>query len=96
MDVITYCSNMREEIDTWKSRINSHMSQVDRRSADIEESPQAIHKINELVTELEQNVKKLENQCPADWSSEKAQLDSLLSEVQRLWQEAADGSPDDL
>ena len=96
MDVITYCSNMRQEIEEWKSRINTQMKQADRRSADIEESPKAVHRINELVTELENRVNGLEKQCPADWSSEKAELDYLLSEVQRLWQEAANGSPDDL
>ncbi|MEJ2587802.1 MAG: hypothetical protein P8165_09545 [Deltaproteobacteria bacterium] len=96
MDVITYCSNMREEIKEWKSRIDAHMKQADRRSADIDKVPEAIHKINKLVTELEDRVNSLEKQCPADWSSEKAQLDDLFSEVQRLWQEAANGSPDDL
>jgi predicted nuclease with TOPRIM domain len=96
MDVKSYCANMRGEIEEWKSTINKHLLEADRRSADADEAIGAIHKINDRVSELEQTVDKLEKQCPADWSSERAQLDGILSEVKRLWQEATEGSPDDL
>lgn len=96
MDVKTYCANMKEEVETWKSTVNHHMLKADRRSSDVDEALENIHKINDLVGQMEKNVADLEDQCPADWSSEKAQIDDILSEVNRLWQEAADGSPDDL
>ncbi|MCF8128757.1 MAG: hypothetical protein K9N10_09595 [Deltaproteobacteria bacterium] len=96
MDVKTYCSNMRGEIESWKSQIADHMKKADRRSADMDDAPQAIRKINELTTEMEEALGRLETECPADWSAEKAQLDGILSDLERLWQEAVEGSPDDL
>ncbi len=96
MDVKTYCSNMRSEIESWKSQIADHMKKADRRSAEVDQAPRAIIKISELITELEETIARLEVECPADWSSEKAQLDGILSDLERLWQEAAESSPDDL
>ena len=95
MDVKNYCSNVREEIVSRKSQIDNFMKRADRRSASMDQTSEAIHKINELVNKLESVVSRLETECPADWSSEKAQLDGILSEVDDLWQEAAAGSPDD-
>jgi len=95
MDVKNYCSNVREEIVSRKSQIDNFMKKADRRSGDMDQTAEAIHKINTLVNELESIVSRLETECPADWSSEKARLDEILSEFDRLWQEAAAGSPDD-
>lgn len=96
MDVKTYCSNMRGEIENWKSQMDSHMKKADRRSADMSEAPKAMLKINELVTEMEETINRLEVECPADWRAEKAQVDNIQKELERLWQEASEGSPDDL
>ena len=96
MDVKSYCSNMRNEVESWKTQIDGHMKKADRRSADMNEAPKAILKINELVTEMEEAINRLEVECPADWSAEKARVDGIQKDLERLWQEAAEGSPDDL
>ena len=74
MDVKSYCSNMRNEVESWKTQIDGHMKKADRRSADMNEAPKAIFKINELVTEMEEAINRLEVECPADWSAEKARV----------------------
>ena len=96
MDVKSYCSNMRNEVESWKTQIDGHMKEADRRSADMNEAPKAILRINELVTEMEEAINRLEVECPADWSAEKARVDGIQKDLERLWREAAEGSPDDL
>ncbi|MGD8983586.1 MAG: hypothetical protein PVH99_01735 [Desulfobacteraceae bacterium] len=40
-------------------------------------------------------VQELEEECPAHWESEKAELDQMICDIRDRWSEASEMSPDD-
>lgn len=96
MEVKMYCSNMRTEIVSWKAKIFDMMQKMDKRSQGSEsQSSNSIKMLSEMVDEIEKKIARLESECPADWSKEKADVDHVISDMNRIWEESLQMSPDD-
>ena len=96
MEAKAYCSNMRGEIISWKGKIFDLMRTMDKRfKGSDKKSSGTIKVLGDMVEELENKVDKLDAECPADWSKERADIDQLINDMDTIWKESVESSPDD-
>ena len=96
MEVKEYCVNIRGEIVSWKAKIFDLMRTMDRRFKESDKkSPGSIKVLNDMVDELEKKIDDLEASCPADWSKERADIDQMINDMDKIWKESVELSPDD-
>jgi len=96
MEAKAYCSNMREEIISWKARIFDLTRKMDKRFTDSDKkSSGSIKTLSDMVEDLEKKIHKLEVECPADWSSMRADIDHVIDDMNKIWKESVELSPDD-
>ena len=96
MEVRVYCSNMRGEILSWKAKIFDLMQEMDKRSLDTaKKSSTSINELSDMINELETKIDQLETECPANWDKERADVEQIISDMNRIWEESVEMSPDD-
>ena len=96
MDVKTYCANMKDEIAAWKAKTDDLIKNLDKRTSTADErTSNSIEELSAMIDDLSKKIDQLETECPADWSKEKAEVDRIISEMNEIWYEAAEMSPDD-
>lgn len=96
MDIENFCTYMRDEMTGWKTKSHDLMRNLKKMSA----SPDAnrassIAEMGSIIDKVEQILEKLEKECPANWDSEKAELDHMICDIRGRWSEASAASPDD-
>jgi hypothetical protein len=75
MDVNSFCGMMQSELNTLKSRVYDIMRAVEKIK-DKKKKAQAaqIADLHSLVEHLLEMNRKLEKECPLDWSKEKKEI----------------------
>jgi len=82
MDVNSYCDNLTIELTGWKAKIYDIIRKMDKLpSADKGKILGQVNDLHMLVEELDDRIERLRNQCPADWSPEKIELESKLTSI---------------
>lgn len=96
MEVKEYCVNIRGEIVSWRTKIFDIMQSMDKRFRESDKKSQgSIKVLKDMVDELEKKIDDLEAACPADWSKERADIDQLINDMDKIWEESVEMSPDD-
>lgn len=88
MEVKDYCRNMETELTSWKAKLYDLVRKMDSHSTgDKEKIFEEINGINIVLTELEDRLDSLRNECPTEWSSEgkdiKVKLENLEDRYNR-------------
>ena len=98
MDVKSYCESLRQDLMSWKARIDNLVRALDKvPSAKRTKAMQSVEGIHGVVEDIEKRIDRLEKECPVEWGPEKVELekkfDQLRTSCELVW---PDISPDDL
>lgn len=76
MDVLDYCKGMEMELTAWKAKLYDLTRKVDRLpSGDKQRMLGNVEDLHMLVTEFEDHIEKLRNECPSEWGAQKKDID---------------------
>ena len=95
MEVRDYCTDMRGEIITWKAKIFDLMRTMDKRFSASDTRSNSIKVLGDMVKDIEEKIDNLEAECPSDWSDVKADIDQVVNDMNKIWTESVELSPDD-
>ena len=96
MDIQTFCAYMRDEMTVWKAKTYDLIRKMRNMSPHPDEDREAsIDEMGAIIEKMERIVENLERECPANWESEKAELDHMICDIRERWSEASASSPDD-
>jgi hypothetical protein len=96
MDIESFCTYMKDEMKSWKAKSYDLIRNMEKMSMGPDEKRAAsIAEMGAIIERVEQILKKLETECPANWDSEKAELDNMICDIKERWREASAASPDD-
>jgi hypothetical protein len=85
MEAIDYCSTLRTEVNSWKSKTHEAFARLDE--VPVEEMEKLRPFLSELKTVFEEHTARLENlskECPAGFAEKKPESGKLKSFWQRL------------
>jgi cell division septum initiation protein DivIVA len=92
MEIRDYCKAMLAEVNAWKEKLEALKKVADNFSAaEKEKISPLIGQIEQEVAAAQARVDQLGNECPADWSPMKEELDDLFGtvgdSVDRAWRD---------
>ena len=88
MDVKSYCDNLTIELTGWKAKIYDIVRKLDKMpSGDKEKVVPQVNELHALIEEIDDRISRLKNQCPADWSPDKIELDSRITKITNIWED---------
>ncbi|MGD9054865.1 MAG: hypothetical protein PVJ41_00995 [Desulfobacterales bacterium] len=82
MDATAYCDTLEEHLTGWKAKLYDVIRVVDRLP-EKETVFSSIRGLHAIVDQIDAEVEQLRTACPADWSSNRQNLDSKMVELQR-------------
>jgi len=88
MDVKDYCKGVEQELTAWKAKLydaNSKLNQLTGSQRD-----QILDKMGDLniiVSEMEDRIAQLRNECPTEWSPVKAEMDDAHVNMRSKYEE---------
>ena len=89
MDAKYFCESMNSELTGLKARLYSIIREIEQKPEDARGAMRSqLAEMNQMVDELKTKIDDLNTQCPADWSSEKQEIETLktnLTERINLW-----------
>jgi len=88
MKVKDYCSSMEIELTAWKAKLYDMIRKIDKLSSgDKEKMLGNIGDLHNIVTELEDRINELKNECPTEWSPQKKQIDEAHVDMRSKYEE---------
>ena len=76
MDVLDYCKGMEMELTAWKAKLYDLTRKVDKLSSgDKQRMLGSVEDLHIIVTEFEDRIETLRNECPTEWSPQKKDMD---------------------
>ena len=88
MKVKDYCSSMEIELTAWKAKLYDMIRKIDKLSSgDKEKMLGNIGDLHNIVTELEDRIHELKNECPTEWSPQKKQIDEAHVDMRSKYEE---------
>ncbi|MDJ0829015.1 MAG: hypothetical protein QNI92_04125 [Desulfobacterales bacterium] len=86
MDVKSFCDTMEVELIGWKAKVYD----VIRRTNQLPDSEQdkvmpMIKDLYAVVDDLNDRIDQLESECPAEWDSQKSEIENRMSRMQDRW-----------
>jgi hypothetical protein len=92
MEMKNYCDSMYAELTTMKARLYDVLRVIERmpREEQAKIRPQT-HELDLMVGDLSRRIDRLMQECPADWSKAKLEIEELkerLEEKIDWWDEA--------
>ena len=82
MDATAYCDTLEEHLTGWKAKLYDVIRVFDRLP-EKETVFSSIRGLHAIVDQIDAEVEQLRTACPADWSSNRQNLDSKMVELQR-------------
>ena len=88
MDLNTYCGNLSKELTDWKTKIETIVKELDRiPSGDKEKVVPEVNELHALIEGIEDRIERLKKDCPEEWSPDKTELDSKLTQITNIYEE---------
>ena len=98
MDVKTYCDSIGIELTAWKAKLYDVIRKTELLAADEKGTSgrRMVADLNAIIDDLNERIDFLTRECPADWSSHKAEIEDKLSQINDKWKEVwgAMGEPE--
>ena len=89
MDVKDYCRSMEIELSGWKTKMYDMIRKVDKlRSADQNKVTAQVEDLHKHIEDIERIVNTLQNECPADFSPQKKEIEVTQSEMKKKYEDA--------
>ena len=88
MDVIDYCKGVGTELTAWKAKFYDLSRKLDKLgTAEREKILPNIHDLHIVLAELEDRIDALKNECPAEWSPVKKEIDDAHVDMRGKYEE---------
>jgi hypothetical protein len=88
MDAKAYCRNVSAELTGWKAKLYDVIRKTEKLPADDRETINPmVSELNSLVDDLNQSISQLTRECPAEWDSDRANIEENISKMQHKWKE---------
>ncbi len=82
---------MEIELTAWKAKLYDMIRKIDKLSSgDKEKMLGNIGDLHNIVTELEDRISELKNECPTEWSPQKKQIDNAHVDMRSKYEETMD------
>ena len=96
MRVLDFCNQMEKQLMTFQKAISHIEERLDAGGTQVKQKIlPLVGDIKNLLTELKLQKKRLEKDCPSDWSDEKTNMEDLVgqigSSIDRTWTEIPQG-----
>lgn len=86
MDAKSYCDSMEIELTGWKAKIYDTIRKTDKLSAgDKDKVEPMIQDLYAIMDELDERLELLEKECPADWTSQRKEIEEKMSKMDTAW-----------
>lgn len=83
MDVKSYCDTVGGKLIGWKSNLYDVIRALETKGGEDTAAHQAaLKKLHNMVDDLNANLGQLANECPADWSPNKRDIDGKIKELE--------------
>ena len=88
MDVKDYCQAMESEITSWKAKLYDVMRKIEKLgTAERQKMLANIQDLNIYLDEMTSRVEQLRNECPADWSPIKKEVEQGVVDMRGKYDE---------
>jgi flagellar hook-length control protein FliK len=88
MNVHDYCRNVEQELTAWKAKLYDLTRKVDALPGASKEKVLAnVEDLHMVVTELDDRIAQLRNECPTEWSPEKKEIDDGHVDMRSKYEE---------
>ncbi len=88
MDVLDYCKGLEIELTAWKAKIYDIIRKMEKlQSGDKEKVLPHIQGFNIIITELEDKITSLKNECPSEWSPQKKEIEDAHIDMRSKYEE---------
>ncbi len=88
MNVIDYCKGMEMELTAWKAKMYDLTRKVESLgSKEREKVLQNIQDLNILLTDMQERIEQLRNECPTEWSPQKKEIDRGTVDMRSKYEE---------
>jgi predicted nucleic acid-binding Zn-ribbon protein len=88
MDVKDFCQAMESEITSWKAKLYDVMRKIERLgTAEREKMLGNIQDLNIFLDDMNARVDQLRNECPADWSPIKKEVEQSVVDMRGKYDE---------
>jgi hypothetical protein len=86
MDVKSYCDSVATELIGWKAKLYDVMRKADSlRDPEKKNVTPMVQELNTMVDDLNARLELLVRECPAEWASEKAAIESRFNQMGSQW-----------
>ncbi|UCH19804.1 MAG: hypothetical protein JSU83_14660 [Deltaproteobacteria bacterium] len=88
MNVNDYCKGVEQELTAWKAKLYDANRKLDQLAGkDKEKILGHLGDLNIIVTEMEDRVEQLRNECPTEWSPVKEEIDDAHVNMRSKYEE---------
>lgn len=89
MDVKDYCRSIEIELNGWKTKMYDMVRKVDQlRSADKDKVSAQVGDLHKHIEDIQRIVSTLQNECPADFSPQKKEIEATQFEMKQKYEDA--------
>jgi methylaspartate ammonia-lyase len=89
MDVKDYCHSIEVELNGWKAKMYNMVRKVDKlRSADKDKIAVQVESLHKQIEDIERIVNTLQTECPADFGSQKKEIDASQHDMKKKYEDA--------
>jgi hypothetical protein len=88
MDVNDYCKGVEQELTAWKAKLYDANRKLDQLTGKEKEKILGnLGDLNIIVTEMEDRIAQLRNECPTEWSPVKEEIDDAHVDMRSKYEE---------
>jgi len=88
MELTDYCSNVETELTGWKAKFFDISRKLDSLgTAEKEKVMHHVEDIHILLTELDDRIHRLRNECPIEWDPDRAEIDNTHVDLRGKFEE---------
>jgi hypothetical protein len=88
MDAKSYCASVAIELNGWKAKLYDVIRKTGSLAArDEKKVAPMIRDLNDLMDDLNRQIETLARECPAEWGTEKSEIESKISRLNDKWKD---------
>lgn len=88
MEVKDYCKGVESELTSWKAKLYDINRKIEKLPGSSKDKVLGnIGDLNNLLTEMEDRIEKLRNECPTEWSPIKKEVDDAHVDMRSKYEE---------
>ena len=88
MELNDYCNGVQMELTAWKAKLYDMWRKFDKLgTAEREHIQPKIEDLHMIVTELEDRISQLRNECPTEWSPDRNDIDEAHVDMRGKYEE---------